>query len=449
MPLPNAGSRRPNLRSNAPSLPTDTKRTIIVGVSLIALTFGGFGIWSTTVPIASAVVATGQLVVASKRKQIQHLTGGVVRSLRVEDGSKVKEGDILVELEDDDASERLIRTRDTYYLALAAAARLNAESEDRAAPEYPDELTKAGKSDPAIASIVAGQSHLFEARRLELRGQLSIMEDEHTQLKSQLVGIEAERRSALAQASMTRKELAVVEDLYAKGYTTRTRVYSLNRDIEQLTGSAGRLTADSSRVKTAILEAELKIAQVRNQLQSTIQNELHETQAKIPNLRQQFLAASTASDRMILRAPVAGTVVSSKVHTVGAVVAPGDTVMEIVPAGDRLMVEVMLRPTDVDSVKVGLSTEIRFTGLVHQRSVPLLTGQVTRVSADAIQDPRTSATFFIAQIDVPASEIRRLGKRVLQPGMPASVMIKTGERTALAYLTQPLTESVASAWREQ
>jgi HlyD family type I secretion membrane fusion protein len=248
---------------------------------------------------------------------------------------------------------------------------------------------------------------------------------------------------------MTQKELEVVDDLFAKGYTTRTRVYSLRRDIEQLNGTAGRLTADAARTRTAIIEAEMKIAQVRNQLQATIQNDLHETQAKVPNLRQQFLAASMAWDRMTIRAPVAGTVVSSKVHTIGAVVAPGDTIMEIVPAGDRLMVEVMLRPTDVDSVKVGLATEIRFTGIAHQRNVPLLTGHVTRVSADALQDPRTNAAFFVAQIDVPADEIRRLGPHVLQPGMPASVMIKTGERTALAYLTQPLADTVSRAWREQ
>jgi membrane fusion protein, epimerase transport system len=446
---PEQTSRRPNLRSNAPALPTDTKRTMWMGLGLIGLTVFGFGIWSTTVPISSAVVANGQLVVASKRKQVQHLTGGVIRKLLVEDGAKVKAGDALVELEDGDAHERFIRTRDTYFLAMAYDARLSAESEDREAPAYSPELLKAAETQPAVAEVLKGQTQLFDTRRMELRGQLSIMKQGREQLQNQLSGLQAEHRSAIAQAAMTRKELAVVEDLFAKGYTTRTRVFQLEREIEQLTGSAGRLTADMSRVRAGISEAEMKIAQVVNQLQSAVETELRETQAKIPNLRQQYLAAASAWDRMVLRAPVEGTVVGSKIHTVGAVVAPGDTIMEIVPAGDRLMVEVPLRPSDVDHIKVGFETEIQFVGLANQGDVPSLTGQVTRISADALLDPRSGASYFTAEVDVPASELRRLGKRVLQPGMPASVMIKTGERTALAYLTQPLTQTVTKAWREQ
>jgi HlyD family type I secretion membrane fusion protein len=450
MPSPRNGSRRPNLRGNAPPLPLDTAIWMRAGVGLIALTVAIFGVWSTTVPIASAVVAEGQLVVASKRKQVQHLTGGVVRRIHVEDGTNVKTGDILVELEDADAHERLIRTRDQYFLASATEARLLAEVEDRRAPQFSDELRATAKKDDVVAAILRGQTRLFDARRSELNGQLSIMELEQRQLKHQLAGLEAEQRSANSQAKLTRKELRVVNELYAKGYTTRTRIFSLSREIEQLTGNGGRLAAETARTSTAIAEVELKITQIRNQLQSTIQADLRDTQAKIPNLRQQFLAAAFASDHMTLRAPVPGTVVGTKIHTIGAVVTPGATIMEIVPTGDRLMVEVPLRPGDVDFVKVGFETEIRFSGLAGQRDVPLITGHVTRVSADVLQDSRTNASYFVAQIDVPASEIQRLGpKRVLHPGMPASVMIKTGERTALAYLTQPLSQSVTKAWREQ
>ncbi len=446
--MPQVRARKPNWPNKIAGVPTNTRNAVIGGFCLIAATIGGFGVWSTTMPIASAVVANGQVVVASKRKQVQHPTGGVIRTFRVEDGSIVRAGDVLVELEDADAAERYTRARDGLYLALATETRLRAESFERDALEFPADLIAAAESDPQIKTILDGERQLFGVRKLELRGQLSIIEEQHEQLKNELDGLASERAASLNQIGLTNKELAVVEDLYKKGFTTRTRVFSLRREVAQLSGNAGRASAMSARTRSAMIESELKLLQARNQLQTAIQGELREVQAKIPNLREQYRAAKQAYDRMTIRAPVGGTVMASRVNTVGSVVRSGDTILEIVPVADRLMVEVQLRPTDVDSVKVGLSTEVRFTGL-NQRTTPAVRGRVTHVSADAFQDSRTSATYFIAHIDVSDEEARRLGASHMQPGVPAAVMIKTGERTALAYLTQPLSDSINRAWREQ
>ncbi len=224
-------------------------------------------------------------------------------------------------------------------------------------------------------------------------------------------------------------------------------MFSLKREIAQLSGNNGRLTAAGARTRSAMIENELKLLQARNQLNTTVQGEMREVQAKIPNLREQYRAARQAFERTTIRAPVDGTVMASR-STLGSVVRPGDTILEIVPSDERLMVEVQLRPADVDSVRLGLDTEIKLTGL-NQRTIPPIWGRVTHVSADAFQDPRTSATYFVAHIDVSDNEIRKLGSHKLQPGAPAAVMINTGERTALAYLTQPLSESINRAWREQ
>lgn len=446
--LPQSSPRRPNLPDRKlTGAATSTRRALIAGFTVIAATVGGFGIWSTTVPIASAVVANGQVVVASKRKQIQHPTGGVIRKLHVDSGSVVAAGDVLVELDDADAADRYTRARDAFYVALASEARLEAETQDLGAPMFSQELLKAAEKQTSIKAIVAGQQRLFEVRRVEVRGQLSIIQEENQQLKDELAGASAERQAADSQIGLTQKELAVVDELYQKGYTTRTRVFSLRREVAQLAGTSGRAKAAMARIRSALIENELKLVQARNQVQTQIQSELRETQAKIPNLREQYRAASQAYERMTIRAPVAGTVMASRTVTMGAVVRPGETVLEIVPSNDRLMVEVQLRPTDVDSVHVGLETEIRFTGLSQRTTVPIH-GKVTNVSADAIQDARTNASYFIADVDVPAGELERLHGIQLQPGMPASVMIKTGERTALAYLTQPLTDSINRAWRE-
>lgn len=442
------GPRRPNWPEKIPGVATSTKRAMIVGFSAIAVAVGGFGIWSTTVPIAGAVVANGQVVVASKRKLIQHPTGGVVRALRVEDGSLVKQGDVLVQLEDADALERFARTRDSFFLALASEARLFAEALNKNEMQAPPELVAAAAKNSTVKAIIDGQQQLFDVRRIELRGQLSIIEEQHEQLKNELAGLHAERQSATQQIGLTKEELKTVEDLFEKGYTTRTRVFSLRREVTQLSGSSGRIAASAARTRSALIENELKLVQARNQLLTVVQGELRDTQAKIPTLREQYNAAKKAYDAMTIRAPVAGTVMASRVNTLGSVVRAGDTILEIVPAGDRLMVEVQLRPNDVDSVKIGLSTEITLTGISQRDSAPIR-GRVTHVSADSLTDSRTSATYFVAHIDVPESEIDRLKNIHFQPGMPAAVMIKTGDRTALAYLTQPLTDSINRAWREQ
>jgi HlyD family type I secretion membrane fusion protein len=443
-----AGPRRPNWPDKVAGVSMSTKRAVVLGFSVIVLAFGGFAIWSTTVPIAGAVVANGQVVVASKRKQIQHPTGGVIRTLHVEDGAVVKRGDALVQLEDADALERFARTRDSFYLAVASEARLMAEALDKDEMQFPAELADAAAKFAPVKAIMSGQQQLFDVRRVEMRGQLSIIEEQHEQLKNELAGLNAERQSAAQQIALTKKELDTVDDLYEKGYTTRTRVFSLRREVTQLSGSAARIAASAARTRSALIENELKLVQARNQLMTVVNSELRDTQAKIPTLREQYNAAKKAYEAMTIRAPVAGTVMASRVNTLGSVVRAGDTILEIVPADDRLMVEVQLRPNDVDSVKIGLETEITLTGL-SQRTSEHLRGRVTHVSADALTDSRTSSTYFVAHIDVADSELDRLRGVQLQPGMPAAVMIKTGDRTALAYLTQPLTDSINRAWREQ
>ena len=439
--------RRANFPDKKLGVSLSTTRAAAFGFSLIAGAVFGFGIWSTTVPIASGVAANGQVMVASKRKQIQHQTGGVIRALQVEDGALVKAGDTLLKLEDADATERFTRARDALYLTMASEARLRAEAAGQPSVSYSPELIEAAKANPSVRELVDGQSQIFNARSSELRGQLSILQEQNAQLKNELAGIAAERAATGTQLVMSRKELTTTDQLFAQGYTTRTKLYALQRDSAQLAGAAGRLEATAARTKNAIIENELKIVQTRNQLATSVQNDLRDAQSKIPSLREQFRAAKDALERMTIRAPVAGTVVASQISTVGSVVRPGDTIMEIVPQDDRLMVEVQIHTTDVDSVKVGLETEIKFTGLSQRKTLPVH-GKVTYVSADALRDPRTNAPYFIAHVDVPRGQVRELGGVALSPGMPASVLIKTGERTAMAYLTQPLRESIERAWRE-
>jgi HlyD family secretion protein/epimerase transport system membrane fusion protein len=439
--------RRPNWPNKIASLPTSTSRAITFGFILIGLTVGGFGVWASTVPLASAIVANGQVVVASKRKQIQHPTGGAVRSIKVSEGQEVKEGQVLVELENDDALERYTRGRDSYYLALATEARMQAEIAELPEPHYSPELLKAAEAEPVVKNLLDGQRLLYTARQTDMHGQMSMIEQQHEQLLNELKALEADRRAAREQMALSQKELDIEDELYKKGYTTRARVFSLNRDISQLSGNSERTTAMISRARASLMESELKLLQAKNQIKSQVQSDLREVSAKIPNLLEQFRAAQESYDHMTIRAPASGTVLAPHMITVGSVVRPGETILEIIPHDDHLMVEVQIHPSDIDSVSVGLPTEVRMTGL-SQRKFPAIRGRVVYVSADSIQDPRTSATYFVAHVDIAPSELHRLEPEVVQPGMPATVMITTGERTAMAYLTQPLRDSINKAWRE-
>lgn len=295
--------------------------------------------------------------------------------------------------------------------------------------------------------MIANQESLFAAVRDESTGQATILRSRMDQLKDQIAGLEAERQSVREQLVMATDEQATLEALYEKQYTTRGRVLAIRREVSQLEGAIGRLTAQIASGEKEIGETELTLAQIGKAQTTDVLDQLKETQGKIVGLREQYTAGRSDLARTVIRAPATGTVFGSQVHTVGAVVGAGETLLEIVPDNDELIVEVRLRPQDVDEVQVGQATEVRFSAF-KQRTTPPLQGRVTFVSADAFSDQRTLETFYVANVEVPADQLANLGDQHLQPGMPAETMIKTGQRTALAYLLQPLSDSMNRAWRE-
>ena len=246
---------------------------------------------------------------------------------------------------------------------------------------------------------------------------------------------------------MAREELAILEDLYRRKHTTRNRVLAARREVFQLDGLLGRLAAQIAAAEKEISETRLTIVQTQNKFMSEVAAELKTTQARVLELREQYLASQRELERTVLRAPASGTIFGSQVHTIGGVARPGETLLEIVPDHDELIVEVRLRVQDIDNVAVGQMTEVRFSGL-KQRNAQTAQGQLSFVSADAFSDPREPQPYYIANIQVKRAQLEQFNSLRLQPGMPCEVMIRTGERTAFTYLTQPLVESFRRAWRE-
>lgn len=424
-----------------------TRKPALLGIVAVLIAAGGFGVWATAVPLDSAIVAPGKVTVATKRKLVQHLEGGIIKSFSVKDGDRVQEGDILAAFDDSRAKTRSLIARIAYLSQLAEEARLFAERDERPEVTFPQELLTEAAQDAEIGRFVSNQNRIFEARRREYIGQTQILNSRIGRLEEEISGMRAEFSAAERQLVVAREELKTLEEIFQRQLTTRNRVLERKREVYQLEGMLGKLTSNMAAARKEINETQLSLLQLQKKTKTDVVTELRESQAKVLDLREEYLAAKTELGRTVVRAPASGTVFGSQIHTIGGVVRAGDTLLEIVPDHDQLVIEVKLRPQDVDDVSVGQSTEIRFSAF-KQRLTPTVEGRISFVSADTFYDSHSPEMYYIASIAIDGNELQKLGKVILVPGMPAEAMIKTGERTALAYLVQPLKESMNRAWRE-
>ena len=439
-PAARASQETPRLKANA-------RPWIIVGFLLIFAIFGLIGAWASTAPIASAVIAQGNVTVDGKRKVIQHLEGGIVDSIEVEDGDVVRAGDILVRLDPTQAKSKLAVIRSALNKDLAAEARLIAERDDLDKIHFPDELLSQ-EQDPDVRRLMKSQKHLFSVRGETLSGEVELLGQRIAQLQQQIVGLEFQLESNTEQARLIKDELQGLESLLEKGQTTRPRVLKLRRRMAALKGEKGELTAQVARLKERISETKLQIIQNQREFRKSVSEELNKTQSRLQDLRERAIAARDVLARVDIRAPIGGVIVNTEFHTTGAVIKPGQRILEIVPGEKNLIVDTAVEPKDIDNVVIGQSAKIRITAF-KQRTAPLLNGTVSYVSADSLENEKTGETYFTAYIEIADGEMKKLDDMALKPGMQAEAMIKTGARTAIQYLVQPIADSMNRSFREE
>jgi HlyD family type I secretion membrane fusion protein len=409
----------------------------------------GVGVlWSTLAPLSSAVVGSGVLKVDSSRKRIQHSEGGVVKEILVRDGSIVKAGDVLVRLDETRAGAAHGVVTGGRDMALASLARLHAEREDRPSITFPEELLKRLSNDQ-VAQIVRAQESIFAARRSARLGELGILDQQIGALRSEIAGFAAQQRSKNEQVESLMRDLDGLKDLDKVGMVEKTRLRATERDIARLSGERDELASKVAGTRTAISEKELKKFQVRKAFQEDVAAELKKVQAENFELIERESATKRTLELTEVRAPVAGTVTDLKVHTPGGSIGPGEVLLELVPSADRLVVEAKIAPHDIDRVVVGQEAGVKFNAF-NARILPELNGTVIYVSPDAMIDARTEQLYFVVKLDVSPTELARLGENnKVQPGMQSDIFIRTGERTFLGYLMQPLTDSFRKAWLER
>lgn len=433
-------------RSPSAQVRTNTRPWIIFGLFWVMLIFAGFGGWAATAPIASAVIAQGSITVDTKRKQVQHLEGGIVETLLVRDGDVVAAGDGLVRLDATRPRSMLTILTSALRKELAAEARLIAERDGSESISYPGDLTAEGDI-AEVKALITSQNAIFAARRASLRGETEILGQRIAQLADEITGLTAQRDSKLRQTEFIDEELQGLRKLMSQGQTTKPRILSLERSAAALKGEEGELLSSIARARKSEGETRLEIIQRQKDFEKMVAEELETVQSRLRDLQERTVAARDVLKRINITAPVGGIVVNMAAHTVGAVIKPGDTILEIVPGKDSLVIEATVRPQDIDNVTLNQEAGIRLLAF-KQRTTPLLNGAVSYVSADSLEHPATRQHFYIARIEVPEDELAKLGQLKLQPGMQVEVMIRTGNRTAFEYLIQPVVDSVNRAWRE-
>jgi len=419
----------------------------IAGLLLIVLLFGGFGVWSALAPIDSAAVAPGVLASESARKTIRHLDGGVVSQILVHEGDRVAKGEVLVRLDDTEASAQLEIVRGQYLSARAQEARLLAERDDLPEITFPEELLKA-ETDSRIREALTGERRVFAARKSALLGEQEVLQQRTDQLQEQIRGLESLVSTKTKRIQLYQEEIQGLKKLFSKGLGDKSRLREYERLSAEIEGERGQHQADIAGARMRIGETNIQIAQLKRKFTSDVVTELRDVETKISDLRERMRALGQTLERTVIRSPVAGSVVASSVHPVGGVLRPGDHVLDIVPEDDSVIVEAKVQPTDVDRVSPGLEADLRLSAF-NARTTPVVQGRVLTVSADSLVDESTRRPYYLARIKVTPEGMEKLKGRVLQPGMPVEAMIKTGERTFFEYLIRPVTDRLAQAFKEE
>jgi membrane fusion protein, type I secretion system len=417
----------------------------IAGWSIIVFFFGVLGAWAMTAPLHGAVVANGVVKVEGNRRAVQHLEGGIVKELRVKDGAKVAAGDVLIVLDETQAqTEYDVLSRQALILR-ATEARLTAELVDGKAPAMP-EIFKSASGD--VIEIWNAQLRQFESRRAALAGLRIVIKEKIAQLEHQIAGAQGQVKSYQAQRLSVIEEMESLAPLVKQGLIARPRYLTLERSAIALEGQVADTIASIARSRQAIAEQQQQMAQLDNDRMTEVTRDLRDTQAKLLEVVPRMLNAQTILGRLEIRAPHSGRVVGLTVFTVGAVIAKGEKILEVVPDQDSLIIEAQIAVENISDVRPNARAEIHLTAY-QQRIVPVVRGEVLQISADRITDTRTGQAYYVALVRVDESELAALPNVQLYPGMPATVMIPTVERTAFDYLVGPLVMSFNHSFRQR
>ncbi|MBL8408575.1 MAG: HlyD family type I secretion periplasmic adaptor subunit [Candidatus Accumulibacter sp.] len=429
-------------------LPMDTGHPMRVGLWVLGLGFGGFLLWAALAPLDQGVPTSGQVVVTGNRKTVQNLAPGMVDAILIKDGDEVKEGDVLLRLDPTQARSQYEVARAQWLVAKAVEARLLADVQGRSEITFPEDLLKY-KDDPRAASAMAIQTQLLRSRRAALQAELGAMENMLAGLQSSATGLEATRRAKEQQSKLLLEELKGLREMAAEGYLPRNRLSEQERLLAQLGGAISEDLGNLGRTQRSIGEIRMRMLARQQDYHKEVENGLAEIQKEVSALDSRLKGLAFDLANTEVRAPKEGVIVGLKVHTIGGVLASGTPLMDVVPKNEPLRIDVMIPTTLIDKVKPGLPVDIIFPAF-NQKVTPNIPGKLDQVAADATNDPQgRMPPYYLGQVVVTPEGMKKLTTHEIKAGMPAEVIIKTGERTLLNYIVKPLLDRAKPALTEE
>ena len=419
-----------------------------VGAVGIVLLLGGFGYWSFFTFISGAVTASGSVALLENRQIVQHLDGGIVSELRAREGQTVAQGDLLLRLDDTFLRTELSIIEGELFGLQSRRTRLEAERDGAAEMSATPILAEVRADDPRIAEAWQGNVQLFEARRETMLKQVEQLENRQVQTEQQRIGVKAQHDAIAEQIGILETELSALTSLVERGLSETPRLQAMRRDAAALAGQLGELEAKSAELGGRVVEIDMEILRMQIERREQAIAEIRELEVRENELLERRRAVLDRLSRLDIRAPVGGVIYDQQVFGPMAVTQPAEPIMYIVPQDRPLVIHAQVDPLHVDEVYVGQEVSLQFSAL-DQRTVPPIEGFVRRVSPDVFENPSTGQMYYLTEIDIAAEELDLLEGVRIVPGMPVDAFIRTGDRTPIHYLTQPLMDYFNRAFRER
>ncbi|CAN7644152.1 HlyD family type I secretion periplasmic adaptor subunit [Acidovorax sp. LjRoot118] len=427
--------------------PGSSSRPGRLGLWALAIGFGGFLLWAAFAPLDEGVPAAGIVAIDTKRKAVQHLSGGIVKEVLVREGDEVKEGQLLIRLDSAVAKANYESVRQRYLGLRAMQGRLLAEQGGLASISYHADL-QAAASDPLIRQQMQNQEQLFMTRRSLLRSDLQSIEENIQGQEGLLQAYDGMLASRKSQLSLINEELGNLRGLVKEGYAPRNRQLEMERMVADSSTAIADLVGNTIRGRRAIGELRQRAMSRQQEYRKEVETQLAEVSREVLSDNEKLHAVTDDLGRTEIKAPASGQVVGLAVQTVGGVISPGQKLMDIVPKDASLLLEAHVAPHLIDRVRSELPVDVRFSSFAHSPQL-VVGGKVVSISADLLVEPQTNVSYYLARIQVTPEGLKKLGTRQLQPGMPVEVIFKTGERSMLTYLLHPLTKRLAASMTEE
>ncbi|MFG6515385.1 HlyD family type I secretion periplasmic adaptor subunit [Sulfitobacter sp. 1A15333] len=417
------------------------------GYVILLITFGVFGTWAYFGIIASAVVAPGVVALESDRKVVQHFEGGIVQEILVREAAFVEQGDPLIVLDNIQVNSEIAVLEQRRATSEALIARLVAEQTFKEEVSFPEELL--ASDNPDVKSAVQAQRNIFNDRRSIFLSQTEILEYRAEQLSGQAEGYEVQLEALEKRVELRRELFERMRSGEERGVIESNRLSDMEDEVIQIEASIGTAMSDIAQVKAAAGEARLNILKLKQEYSERANSELKTARSELAEINENLTVAQDRMRRTTITAPTTGKVQSLAVTTRGSVIRSGEVLMEIVPSDETLLIDAKVAPVDVDNVRPGLETEVRFSAFKARLS-KLVLGEVLSISTDVVstEDPN-EAPYYLARIKVPDENLTDEIREGLTAGMPADVVILTGERSVLQYMLDPLSEAIFKSLREE